>query len=225
MAYTPPPGQPPSGHPPPGQPSYGPPPWGHIPPAAPPPAHGHPPPPRASGVPGYLIAIIVAVLIIPVLGILASLGVYGTRRYMQNAKTAEAKNTVGAIKRAAMGAYEREDLTTGQQNRLCGESSMVPRDVPAGRKYIPTPSDFDGDEDTGWACLKLTISTPMYYQYHYKRSGFVGAHAPADLGFQVVARGDLDADGQLSLFWDGAVLRPDGRLVRMEQTFMENEFE
>jgi type IV pilus assembly protein PilA len=217
MAYTPPPGEPP-----PGPPQHGPGPWGHLQPTPPPQGYGYPPP-KSSGVPGYVIAIIVVVLVLPVLGILASLGIYGTRRYLQNAKTAEAKNTVGAIARAAVGAFERE-RPDGVSYQLCGESSAVPREVPAGRKYMPAPGDFDGDERTGWKCLKFTIETPIYYQYQYRRSNFIGRNA-ADVVFQAVAIGDLDADGTHSTFVSGYAQYRPGTLTRPEQLDIENEFE
>ncbi len=217
MAYLPPPGGPPPG-PPPDESSYGPPPWGNLP--RPPPPPGEPPqPPKSSGLPGGVIAIIVLVLVVPLLGTLSALGIYGVRRYLQNAKTAEVKHTIGVIARAGVAHYERDE-----RYEMCGASSAVPREVPAGRKSNPAPEDFDGDEENGWKCLKLTFSNPMYYQYQYIRTGFVsrGLKEPA---FEAVGRGDMDADGQLSVFAYGFQETRPGRLLRMEQITIENEYE
>ncbi|NUO51399.1 MAG: hypothetical protein HOV80_21300 [Polyangiaceae bacterium] len=170
-----------------------------------------------------MIAIIVVVLIVPILGILSALGIYGVRRYLLKAKSAEAKNTVMAISRGGVSHYERES-ENGPTNKMCGESSAVPREVPAGRKWVPSPEHFDGDEANGWKCLKVTLSNPIYYQYQYIRSGFVsrGLKEPA---FEAVARGDLDADGKLSIFGYGYQETHPGRLVRMEQMTIVDEFE
>ena len=74
-----------------------------------------------------IVVIIAAVLAVPVLGIMASLGIYGFRRYLAAAKTAEAKNTIGAISRGAVAAYEREVLVGGKvTHRLCGSAIAVP---------------------------------------------------------------------------------------------------
>src|ERR1700760_3819622 len=47
-------------------------------------------------------------IVVAIIGVLAALAIYGVRRYLATAKTSEAKNTIGAISRAAVAAYERE---------------------------------------------------------------------------------------------------------------------
>src|SRR5271169_872182 len=75
-------------------------------------------------------------IVVAIIGILAALAIYGVRRYMASAKTSEAKNTVGAISRGAVQAYEREitanqllaDGTSSTQamNSLCTSAPAVP---------------------------------------------------------------------------------------------------
>lgn len=156
--------------------------------------------------------VVLGILAIVVLGVLASMGIYGTRKYLQNAKTSEAKNTIGGISRAAQQAYDREELdesTNTTKHRLCGSAQAVPTDVPAGKKYQPYTDggrDFDsGDANTGWKCLKFTITSPIYYRYDYRiGSGYKGPARggpdPGPDGFEISAEGDLDADGKTSLF-------------------------
>src|SRR5690349_9768677 len=86
-----------------------------------------------------IVAIVLVVVSVPLIGVMAALGIYGMRRYLVAAKTAEAKNTVGAISRAAQAAYEREDLVgTSVVRRLCASATPVPSRVPAGTKYPPS---------------------------------------------------------------------------------------
>ncbi len=150
-----------------------------------------------------LVVIVGAVLVLPVLSATA---IYGVRRYLASAKTSEAKNTIGAIARGAKQAYERESADPSAPHKLCRSAVTVPAAVPGGRKYQPRTSNGDdfntGDESTGWKCLKFSITQPIYYQYGYQQgSGYtVGSPDPGPSGFEAVAHGDLDEDGQLSTF-------------------------
>jgi type IV pilus assembly protein PilA len=109
------------------------------------------------------------------------------RKYIADAKTAEARNSIGMIANLAAASYERD-------GKLCPSASAP---VPANpsfisaRKYQSTPDDWNADaaRNVGFACLKFEMSWPQYYQYDY--------HASAD-SFAVVARGDLDGDGVFS---------------------------
>src|SRR5580693_2775417 len=55
-------------------------------------------------------------IVVAIIGVLAALAIYGVRRYLASSKTAEAKNTIGAITRSAVSAYERETYS----NELLG---------------------------------------------------------------------------------------------------------
>jgi type IV pilus assembly protein PilA len=84
----------------------------------------------------------------------------------------------------------------GVSNKICATSTSVPADPTkvAGQKYQSAASEWDaGDKDTGWACLKFSMSEPQYYAYSYT----------ADTGltkFTAQAQGDLDGDATYSYF-------------------------
>jgi type IV pilus assembly protein PilA len=181
---------------------------------------------------GCIVAIVVtAVMVLVVLPIFATLGIYGVRRYLASAKSAEAKNSVSAIARAAAAGYEREP-SDGSRPRLCASAAPVPRSVPRGTKYMPSSAsgaDFDrGNEREGWRCLRFALSHPTYYQYHYNANGgyrtSYGSAAGAS-GFEALAVGDLDADGVESHFVRRGQIGPGGTLVLDTQIFIDNEFE
>lgn len=181
---------------------------------------------------GLVIGLIVAaVLTIPVLGIVASLGIYGTRRYLAAAKTTEARSSVAAIARAAVAAYERESLVAGRAvHRLCGSAIAVPAVVPPGKKYQPSSrpgEDYNsGSATEGWTCLRFSVSMPSYYQYHYHagQGYLVGSLNPGPGGFEAAAVGDLDADGDLSRFAIvGQIV--DDHVVVSPSVYLENEDE
>lgn len=180
-------------------------------------------------------------IVVAIIGVLAALAIYGVNKYLASAKTSEAKNTVGAISRAAVAAYEREtyknEIFTGggtsttAMHVLCGSAAAaVPSAVPKGTKYTPSAApnaDFQlGDAVTSWTCLGFSMTQPIYYSYNYQTATFVSAAVSQAQtgGFEASAQGDLNGDNNLSFFGRGAAL-VNGQLVLSTQVGILNEFE
>lgn len=149
-------------------------------------------------------------IVVAIVGILAALAIYGVRKYILNAKTAEARNAIGQMSKDAATAYNREGMnsavmaagqSTGVINRLCGTAAnKVPAALGSikGRKYQSSPSEWaTGDQDNGWACLKFSMADPQYFQYNYTSTGTAGAAGDV---FSTFAHGDLNGDGVASTF-------------------------
>src|ERR1700704_3903257 len=49
-------------------------------------------------------------IVVAIVGVLAALAIYGVRKYLLNAKTAEARNSVGQMAKDAKAAFERETM-------------------------------------------------------------------------------------------------------------------
>jgi type IV pilus assembly protein PilA len=148
-------------------------------------------------------------MIVMMVGILATLGGYSVRRYIYAAKTAEAKNSVGQMAKDAKTAFERESMAaailavgTGSQlaTNLCTSTS---RRVPAnatdvqGKKYQSSNAEWAVDASTpgkGFSCLKFQLTDPQQYMYDYV--GTTGASGV----FTAIASGDLDGNGVMSTF-------------------------
>jgi type IV pilus assembly protein PilA len=155
-----------------------------------------------------LIELMIVVAIVGILSVLAS---YGVRKYVANAKTSEARASLGRMAKDAAAAYERESMagsmvstgsSAGVSRRLCATASTsVPSSSTAiqGHKYQSKPSEWNADAvgNSGFACLKFSIDQPQYYQYSYSMSG--SGWNPTD-SFAAAAQGDLDGNGVLSLF-------------------------
>ncbi|MEZ4308670.1 MAG: fimbiral protein pilA [Polyangiaceae bacterium] len=150
---------------------------------------------------------VVGVGAVLLIGTLGALAVFGTRRYLAAAKTAEAKSTIGAIARAARASYERESLEEGQEgaHALCKSAVSVPAAPPMGVRYQPALSggDFDtGDAQTGWKRLRFAMTCAHVLPVQLppgRRLPRLAAGAGPD-GFEAAAVGDLDGDGDTSLF-------------------------
>jgi type IV pilus assembly protein PilA len=141
--------------------------------------------------------------------VLATLAIYGVRKYLAHSKTAEVRNAIGQMAKDATAAYERETMpavvldpgkTASVSNNLCiSASSPVPADKAAiqGKKYQSKASEWSVDSAVpgkGFGCLRFSISDPQYYMYSY--TGEAGAAG----SFMARGQGDLNGDGNLSDF-------------------------
>jgi len=152
-------------------------------------------------------------IVVAIVGILAVLAIYGVRKYIANAKTAEARNSIGQISKDAATAYEKESMagTVLPQGgavlvarNLCGsEIGSVPNAPPSGGKYQSSPTDWNkgagavGQQPFGFACLKFEMDAPQYYAYSYVVNG---AGNQINDQFVASAAGDLNGDGVFSNF-------------------------
>jgi type IV pilus assembly protein PilA len=167
--------------------------------------------------------IVELMIVMSIVGILASLATYGARKYMIQANTAEAKSNLGRLGKDAVSAFERDRMAgvalagngrAAAQHRLCASAAApVPSTVPRGTKVQPNPTAWDaGDDVTGWKCLKFSINSPVYYRYAYTATNPANATTAT---FTATATGDLDADGTASAPWNlsGGILNGALRLA------------
>ncbi|MBL8610535.1 MAG: hypothetical protein JNL38_24570 [Myxococcales bacterium] len=139
------------------------------------------PPPRGPGdVPRWVVIALGAVI----LALVAVGTVFGLRRYVESAKTAEAQVGVMQIAVGAAQAYERD-------GKLC---PSVLRPVPAdraavaGKKHQTMASEW---RDARFDCVGFEIAGLQYYRYDYQAYGD---------RFEAIAEGDLDGDGTWEIF-------------------------
>ena len=123
------------------------------------------------------------------LGMAAALAVYGVRRYISNAKAAEARNSLGQLAKDMVADWESErpDGKPRSAKKLVSYGP-VPKTVPKGVKYQSSASDWKP-----WAPLRFEMSAPQYYQYEIKA-------AKDGESAEIIARGDLNGDGKTSQF-------------------------
>jgi type IV pilus assembly protein PilA len=144
-------------------------------------------------------------IVVAIIGVLAALAIYGVRKYLTSAKSAEARTALGRMAKDAQSVFERELLSQSivplnearfVARALCDDAPPVPAalaTVSAG-KYQSAPADWRAG---GWDCLKFSMSDPQYFLYVYESSGISGQ--PGDT-FTARAHGDLDGDTIPSTF-------------------------
>jgi len=150
-------------------------------------------------------------IVVAIVGILAVLAIYGVRKYLANAKTAEARNSLGQVAKDQAAEYEKEGMQTtvlpqgsvaALSRQLCGNepSTTVPTTLTniGGKKYQSSAADWNAGAATtppsGFACLKFTMDAPQYYAYSFIGSG-TGTGS-----FTATANGDLNGDAIYSTF-------------------------
>jgi type IV pilus assembly protein PilA len=145
------------------------------------------------------------------LGAVSAMGIFGVRRYLASAKTAEAKHTVGELGRRL--ARYAEDHRKAP--RFPASTGRVPAEVPRGKAYVAGAGDWGG---ATWKALGFSMEGKQYYSYEIATSAD-GRTAT------VSAYGDLNGDGVTSRFQLKVVVGKDGSVSVSPQMVVEKEFE
>jgi type IV pilus assembly protein PilA len=169
-------------------------------------------------------------IVVAIVGVLAVLAVYGVRKYIANAKTAEAKNSLGQMGKDSVTAFEGErmksDILAPGGNAFVTRKICPPASTPVpagianvkGGKYQSTNLEWSPVADVksvaGFPCLKFEMTAPQYYSYDFQSDSPVGAPDTPGTNFTATAKGDLNGDGVGSQFTlKGKITAPDPRLL------------
>jgi type IV pilus assembly protein PilA len=161
-------------------------------------------------------------IVVAIIGILAVLAIYGVRKYMANAKTAEAKNSLGEMGKDQSAEFEKESMAgvtlapgavAGVSRSLClAPTQSVPAGIGSvkGQKYQASQApatDWNKDAATpgvGFACLNFTMDAPQYYMYNFLTTNPTAAAGT----WKGTANGDLNGDSNQSTFELDGVIQP-----------------
>ena len=138
--------------------------------------------PRRSRSTGAIIAIVigvVALVVVLIVGVVAAFGIFGARRYVLNAKAAEARVAVTAIAQGVARCSTPRGSVPESSPPVPAELSMV-----RAQRYQSAPDDWSHQ---AFRCSGFSLQNPQYFQYQWLRE--------SDSGGMVVARADLDGDG------------------------------
>jgi type IV pilus assembly protein PilA len=161
-------------------------------------------------------------IVVAIIGILAVLAIYGVRKYLANAKTAEARNSLGQMGKDETAAFEKESMlgvalapgsVAGVSRALCTTpGAPVPATIGSvkGQKYQSSQAagvDWNLDAATagkGFACLKFAMDAPQYYMYNFTTT--TGTIAGGK--WVATAQGDLNGDSIASTFTLNGLIQP-----------------
>lgn len=101
-------------------------------------------------------------VVVALVGILATIAVYGVRKYIFSSKTSEAVEMIGAIK-AAEETYKDETFSYLDVSGALTKAAAYPSG------FTPGPSRAQwggtGTGSTGWSALGITAANPVVYAY------------------------------------------------------------
>jgi type IV pilus assembly protein PilA len=168
------------------------------------------------GMPTWLLVLIIlGGLFVVGGGVMASLAIYGVRKYIAASKTVEGLGSLRQINLNAIAAFEEGSTNSRGElvHRMCpSASATVPASIASVKaaKYQSTPADWNVDEarHAGFSCLKFSMSTPQYFLYRYTAHG---SSKPNDT-FEAEADGDLAGDGNLTTFRTTGKVTPEHTL-------------
>lgn len=122
------------------------------------------------------MTLVEVMIVVAILGVLATIAVPMYSNMRQRAKVSEAKANLGAIRVTQYGFY-------AELSRFVGNQGLTP-----DRSADP-PARLDWDYQTRFSLLGFAPEGRVYFSYALQ-----GADFPTD-GFTAEARGDLDDDG------------------------------
>ncbi len=139
-------------------------------------------------------------IVVAIIGVLASLAIYGVSRYLKHSKTAEASRSLGAMETGSKAYYQLDTDSSGSgtgpfyhQFPGAGLSAVKnPASIPVASK-VQTAGTWTA---TTWTQLKFVMTDPQFYQYTYTGGGGTGTSA----SYTALAQGDLDGNTTNSSF-------------------------
>ncbi len=138
-------------------------------------------------------------IVVAIIGILASVAIPAFMRYVAKARTTEATQNVRKLYEGSRTYYMDVGSERGAGAFLAAQfpasetvSPAVTCCLSAGRKCAAAPGVWN---NLTWNALHFDVPDPHYYRYEYDSSG-----SAATAKFTARALGDLDCDGILSTF-------------------------
>ena len=126
----------------------------------------------------------VAVLMVPVgIGMASALAIFGVKKYVTNAKRAEATTALAQMTKGMAACGNRGDIPD--------TSAWIPADLSSvrGMKYMPGPREWPSQ--AAFACAGFAFTTPQYFRYRWVQVTSASG--------QFEAEADLNGDGVVDM--------------------------
>jgi len=137
------------------------------------------------------------------LGVGAAKVIYWVRKYIDEAKVAEARTVTRKIAR---------HLIEAKLNKLTSFPAVPAKfDAVKGKKYQSAPADW-----SQWQTIQFSIEEPQYFQYHVEA-------AKGGKAATVIAEGDLDGNGRRLRLSLGIELDPKTNTLRVADELSEED--
>lgn len=164
-----------------------------------------------------------------VVGIVAAAGIPAFMRHLQLSKVSEAASQLTSMHRGAAAYFAMQHGSDDTRMTRCVPHAAGP--TPAQPSTEPVPFDDGGmsphDAET-WSAIGFAPETPIRFRYAFEpvTSGCNLRSEPGTYLVTMRAEGDLDGDGQRSIFERRAAIDPaTGSLVPMGVLYVRDRVE
>ena len=144
-------------------------------------------------------------IVVAIIGILAAVAIPAFLNYMKKAKTSEATLNIDRIYEGAVSYFDSEHVAQGvtgsiMQHCLPSATGFTPPVTAlSGEKFIASSYMTSFGTDS-WKALDYAPADNFYYAYNFSGDAASGTTVDDGEEFFAQAQGDLDGDGELSLF-------------------------
>lgn len=159
---------------------------------------------------------------VAVSGMLAAIAIPAFMKYQRRSKTTEALVNLRRISDGAIRYYGGDSASGGKRRpphrfppSVDWTPATSPCDHPNGQ-FPPRPHVW---RSPAWSALGFSLESPAYYSYKFESSG-----AGEGANFTASARGDLNCDGNYSLFQRVGTVK-NGVVVGTAGLYTQNEIE
>ncbi len=166
-------------------------------------------------------------IVVAIIGVLASIAIPAFVNYVKRTKTAEAGTNLKAMFLGASAYYQDERAERGLlalgdsgSTTACSVGAMVAGGAPSESKQ-----SIDFSVLPSYVALGFAAGDPLYYQYHVLGGASRCANAPSSNIYSFQAHGDLDGDGVRSTFEISVGSDDSNALYRSSSIYRINELE
>jgi type IV pilus assembly protein PilA len=174
-------------------------------------------------------------IVVAILGILAAVAIPAFLNYMRKAKTSEATLNIDRVFEGGITYFEAEHVPRGTagtilQHCLPETAEWTPNATPGAQKYNAATEETNftgGSYGATWKALDFAMGDNFYYAYEFDNvEGAVGPiTSGSDPAFRAAAQGNLDGDGDYSLFERAASVTPEGKIRGSSGVYKRNPLE
>lgn len=166
-------------------------------------------------------------IVVAILGILAAVAIPAFINYMKRAKTSEATINIDRIYEGAVAYYEKKHVKKGvdstSSSNCIPDAATKPAAVPQGVEELGDPTGWYAVPT--WQALDFAMSDNHLYRYTFDPSASGCADTVQGSTFSAIAEGDIDGDGETSLFMRQAAIDADGEIHGSSGVYKENPLE
>jgi type IV pilus assembly protein PilA len=169
-------------------------------------------------------------IVVAILGILAAVAIPAFINYMRRAKTSEATLNVDRIYEGGIAYFEAEHVRRGVAGTILMRclpppAGPTPLAAPSAQKYNASSAAVEFAASEAWKALDFSMGDNFYYQYRMVSQAGVCGSAATDQTFYARAVGDLDDDGETSLFERAAMITASGTVQGSSGIYKLNPLE